>query len=211
MSLPHVLFLTVYAGWRHSQVHPAPRASVSLWWANIQWSNGKEREVERFMCCGKRQNERHKGSEEQADRGGILSTLNQGNNQSWAAAKDHVWVHGCPATRVHYSYCYQSPQGYQGLGHHLESYWCSGTMLPLETWLSKWLTLSFWGTWWHPGPRCCWGRCLGLWPYSRVDVHGSCYHQGLLGCQGSGLPLRAMLVSEGHADLDDMWCHLGPW
>lgn len=41
------------------------------------------------MCCGKRQNGRHKGDVEQADVGGLLSTLDQGNIQSWAATKDH--------------------------------------------------------------------------------------------------------------------------
>lgn len=96
---------------RSTQLH----GRVPLW----LWRNGREKEVERFMCCGKRQNGRHKGSEEKADVEGLLPTLDQGNTQSWAAAKDHVWVHGCTTTRVHYSYCYQSPQGCQGSGSPL--------------------------------------------------------------------------------------------
>lgn len=63
------------------------------------------------MCCGRRQNGRCKDSEEQAEVESLLSTLDQGSIQSWVAAKDYVWAHGCTATRVHYSYCYQSPQG----------------------------------------------------------------------------------------------------
>ncbi|KAL6067517.1 hypothetical protein STEG23_018221 [Scotinomys teguina] len=44
---------------------------ASLRGANVWWRNGKEREEDRFMCCGEKQNQMRNGREEMAEVSGL--------------------------------------------------------------------------------------------------------------------------------------------
>lgn len=53
------------------------------------------------MCCGKRQNRRSKGGEEQADVESLFATWDHGDEWTQAVAKDYVWAHGPTTARIY--------------------------------------------------------------------------------------------------------------
>lgn len=81
---------------------------------------------------------------------------------------------------------------------HLGSCWCTGSMLYLGPYRSKWHILLCRAA----GQCCIWGPCLGLWP--------DCNHR-LCWCLGSGKPPECMFVTECHEDLSSLHCYPMLW